>query len=270
VHPEVVSDDVAVDRKLRGSSGEHLVCGVLAQFNWAAALTREGVARTDVLAVNTDTGRTVTIQVKTTWREKKPKTVRPVGWRLGMKDILPAAAPTEWYVMVKLEGDAPAATSYFVVPRDHVAAAAWIVHRNWQTDPNAKPGTRNTSQAQAVVNEKVFADYKDRWDLLGTATDEIPVLLPTWCKKQCKLSRVGLPPDHPWSNQLPATGNWKNVYWHASRRPIEDLFVLPAAELTDPKPWADPETLRRAEEMGTYRSDRVFVVDAGAWQHDVH
>jgi hypothetical protein len=207
---EVASTDVLIDRKLRGSSGEHLVCGVLAQFNWAAALTREGVARTDVLAVNADTGKTVTIQVKTTWREKKPKTDRAVGWRLGMKDILPAAAPTEWYVMVKLEGDAPAATSYFVVPRDHVAAAAWIVHRNWQTDPNAKPGTRNASQAQAIVNETVFADYEDRWDLLGIATNKIPVLLPAWCKQRCKLSRVGLPPNHPWTNRLPATGNWTN------------------------------------------------------------
>ncbi len=188
------------------------MCGVLAQFNWAAALTREGVARTDVLAVNADTGKTVTIQVKTTWREKKPKTDRPVGWRLGMKDILPAAALTEWYVMVKLEGDAPAAASYFVVPRDHVAAAAWIVHHSWQTDPNAKPGSRNASQAQAIVSEKVFADYEDRWDLLGTATNKIPVLLPACCKEQCKLPRVGLPPNHPWRKrkQLPATGNWAN------------------------------------------------------------
>lgn len=113
MHPEVVSNDVSVDKKLRGSSGEHLVCGVLAQFNWAAALTREGVARTDVLAVSADTGKTVTIQVKTTWREKKPKTDRPVGWRLGMKDILPAAVPTEWYVMVKLEGDAPGCDQLF-------------------------------------------------------------------------------------------------------------------------------------------------------------
>jgi hypothetical protein len=186
------------------------VCGVLAQFNWAAALTREGVARTDILAVSADTGRTVTIQVKTTWREET-KTSWLAGWRLGMKDkdIVPAVAPTEWYVMVKLEGEAPAAASYFVVPRDHVAAAAWIAHQNWLTDPEAAPGTRNATQAQAVVKETVFADYKDRWDLLGTATDAIPVLLPPWCKKQCKLPRVGLPPDHPWSNQLPATGNWR-------------------------------------------------------------
>jgi hypothetical protein len=64
------------DRKLRGSAGEHLVCGVLAQFNWAAALTREGVARTDVLAANAETGRTVSLQVKTTW----VKTGRLANW----------------------------------------------------------------------------------------------------------------------------------------------------------------------------------------------
>jgi hypothetical protein len=53
-----------LDKKLTGSAGEHMVCGVLAQFNWAAALTREGVARTDVLAVNAETSRTVSLQVK--------------------------------------------------------------------------------------------------------------------------------------------------------------------------------------------------------------
>ena len=56
-----------LDKKLTGSAGEHLVCGVLAQFNWAATLTREGVARTDVLAVNAETSRTVSLQIKTAW-----------------------------------------------------------------------------------------------------------------------------------------------------------------------------------------------------------
>src|ERR1017187_3339650 len=48
---------------------------------------------------------------------------------LGLKDVLAAKAPSEGYVLVKLEGPAPAQTRYFVVPRDHVAAAAWIVQR---------------------------------------------------------------------------------------------------------------------------------------------
>ena len=68
-----------LDKKLTGSAGEHLVCGVLAQFNWAAALTREGVARTDVLAVNAETSRTVSLQIKTAWG----KTGRLANWLLG-------------------------------------------------------------------------------------------------------------------------------------------------------------------------------------------
>ncbi len=144
--------------------------------------------------------------MKTTWCNAG----KGAGWRLGMKDIFPATAPTEWYVMVKLEGPAPAATHYFVVPRDHLAAAAWISHQSWLHDPSAAPGTRNATQAQAVVYEPTFADYKNRWDLLDTATDQIPVLLPASYKERCQLRRVGLPSNHPWRKQLPATGNWKD------------------------------------------------------------
>jgi hypothetical protein len=48
-----------------------------------------------------------------------------------------------------------------------------------------------------VVYETAFADYKNRWDLLDTATDEIPVLLPALYKERCQLRRVGLPSNHP-------------------------------------------------------------------------
>jgi hypothetical protein len=51
--------------------------------------------------------------------------------------------------MVKLEGPAPARARYFVIPRKHVAAAAWIAHKNWFTDPTVKPGKRNAPQSQA-------------------------------------------------------------------------------------------------------------------------
>jgi hypothetical protein len=42
------------DQKLTGSAGEHFVCSTLAQLDWAASLTREGVARADILAVRAD------------------------------------------------------------------------------------------------------------------------------------------------------------------------------------------------------------------------
>jgi hypothetical protein len=192
----------SMDRKLVGSAGEHLVCSVLAQFNWAAALTREGVARTDVLAVNAETGRTISVQVKTRWVRAGLRCNFP----LGLKDIVPSTSPTEWYVMVKLEGSAPAGARFFVVPRDHVAAAAWITHQSWMTDPTVLPGTRNAPQNQARVWETVWLDYESRWDLLDGPTDSVPVLLPSSLRADQR--RVGLPPDHPWIQKVPKTGNW--------------------------------------------------------------
>jgi hypothetical protein len=43
-------------------------------------------------------------------------------------------------------GPAPGAPR-FGVPRDHVAAASWIVHTNWRTSPDVPPGKRNAPSA---------------------------------------------------------------------------------------------------------------------------
>jgi hypothetical protein len=141
------------------------------------------------------------VQVKTRWVRAGLR----CNWPLGLKDILPATSPTEWYVMVKLEGSAPAGARFFVVPRDH-AAAAWITHQSWLRDPNAPPGTRNTPQSQARVWEEVWKSYESQWDFLASPTDAVPVLLPRELRAAEK--RVGLPPDHPWSGNVPKTGNW--------------------------------------------------------------
>ncbi len=53
------------DTKLVKSAGEHWVCGVLSRLGWAAALTRDGVARTDILAAHSETGAMIEVQVKT-------------------------------------------------------------------------------------------------------------------------------------------------------------------------------------------------------------
>lgn len=56
-----------VDRKMTKTVGEHWVCAALARHGWAPALTRDGIARTDILAVGTRLAHrpTVEIQVKT-------------------------------------------------------------------------------------------------------------------------------------------------------------------------------------------------------------
>jgi hypothetical protein len=188
-----------INSKMVGASGEFLVCGILAQFRWAAAMTRDGIPMTDVLAEHADTGRSISIQVKTTWIRSGS-----ANWQFGLKDIGPAKSQTQWYVLVKLKSEEPpAASTFYVVPKDHVAAGVWIVHQNWRTDPAAKPGNRNTDVSRARASEIVFGKYKDRWDLLHTDANKTPVLLPPEYKDLSKLPRVGLPPDHPWHKGSP-------------------------------------------------------------------
>jgi hypothetical protein len=87
-----------------------------------------------------------------------------------------------------------------------VAAATWVVHQDWLTDPAARPGTRNATLDRARVRMEVWAGYEDRCDLLTTPTDEAPVLLPGWVRERALEARVGLPAGHPWREDLPGWG----------------------------------------------------------------
>ena len=186
------------DTKMTKLAGEHWVCSVMAQHNWAVALTRDGLERADVLAVHSISRAMVEVQVKTS-------SARPeANWPLGLKAQEPARSEHEWFVLVVL-GDSPAiGTRAYVVPRDHLSAATWISHQDWLTAPRVKPGTRNAGLHQARVRESVFAEYLDRWDLLEHPTPGVPVLLPTSYRKLARDPRVRLPPRHPWVKKLPS------------------------------------------------------------------
>jgi hypothetical protein len=98
-------------------------------------------------------------------------------------------------------GEPPGLPESYVVPRDHVAAATWIGHRAWLTDPEVAPGKRNAPLEQARIGAEVWSEYQDRWDQLGTDARSAQVLLPGWMREAMDLDRVGLPPDHPWCNR---------------------------------------------------------------------
>jgi hypothetical protein len=132
---DVVRDALAmVDRKMTKTVREHWVCATLARHNWAPALTRDGIARTDILAVGTHLAHrpTVEIQVKAA-SDRGSRT----SWPLGGITQLTAASEHEWFVLVLLP-KFPLAPRAFVAPRDHVSAATWIVHEDWRTDPSAR------------------------------------------------------------------------------------------------------------------------------------
>lgn len=184
------------------SAGEHWVCSVLARYGWGAALTRDGLERTDILAVQTEgPGRqTIEMQVKSV-RSRNDARVR---WQLGVKSQQPALSRHEWYALVMLDPYAPTAVPRtFILPRDHLAAAAWIGHMDWLTDPHAPPGKRNAGMDQSRVGIETVQPYEDCWDLLGTPTDNIPVMLPGRYRELAADPRVGLPQGHPWKKELP-------------------------------------------------------------------
>jgi len=184
------------DNKITKSAGEHWVCSVLSRFHWAAALTRDGIARTDILAVHED-GRHVSIQVKTTSPAKTPR------FMTGSKCLIPAVSTSEYFVLVALSEREWVSPRAYVVPRDHLAAAVWIEHQEWLTNPSVPEGKRNTPIGAARTSAAVFARYEQRWDLLNQPTNEIPVLLPPRFRALSQDSRVLLPPDHPWAAVAP-------------------------------------------------------------------
>ncbi len=193
-----------VDTKMTKSAGEHWVASVLSRHGWGAALTRDGLERTDILAVHTlPPRRTIEVQVKTANEVVGGVT----SWPLGLKSQLPELSDREWFVMVLMPSSPTAIPRSFVVPRDHIAAAAWIEHMGWLTDPTAEPGKRNVGPDRSRVIVDTWARYENRWDLLLAPTTECPVMLPEWMREASTLDRVVRNPDyewvHPWRDNPP-------------------------------------------------------------------
>ncbi|RKR74744.1 hypothetical protein [Frondihabitans australicus] len=190
-----------VDTKQTKTIGEHAVASERARRGWAPALTRDGLERTDILAVELAGRRTmIEVQVKAA-RGRGPR----LSWPLGEKSQQPALHPREWFVMVAIDDDVDAPLRFFVVPRDHVAAAAWIEHMNWLTTPGIAPGVRNVGPERSRVTLPTFAGYENAWSLLTKPTDEVPVALPPEFHTYAEdTERVGLPGGHPWREALPS------------------------------------------------------------------
>lgn len=126
-----------VDTKQTKTIGEHYAAAELARRGWAPALTRDGLERTDILAVHIGAKRRlVEVQVKTAMNTAW----KYVNWPLGEKSQQPSASGHEYFVMVGALTDLTTPPRYFVLPRAHVAAAAWITHQHWLTEPGIPAG----------------------------------------------------------------------------------------------------------------------------------
>jgi hypothetical protein len=71
--------------------------------------------------------------------------------------------------------------------------------------PSVAAGKRNAEVDAARVKFATWLGYEDRWDLLDNSAFDAPVLLPQRLRGFALEPRVGLPPNHPWTEHLP---NW--------------------------------------------------------------
>jgi len=189
------------DTKQTKTVGEHAVAAELARRGWAPAMTRDGLERTDILAVEQTGNRAmVEVQVKAA-RGRGPG----LSWPIGEKSQQPALNPREWFVMVAIDDLVTEPLRFFIVPRDHVAAAAWIEHMNWLTEPGIAHGVRNVGPERSRVTLPTFAGYENAWSTLAAPADEAPIILPPKFHSYAQeVTRVGLPLHHPWHTSLPS------------------------------------------------------------------
>lgn len=191
-----------VDRQMTKSIGEHWVCSELARRGWAPALTRDGIERTDILAVGTlleDRPR-VEVQVKSATQNGVLESVR---WPLGKLVPQFSRSDAEWVVLVSIPVELSEPPVGFVVPRDHVSAGAYIDHKNYVREGE---GSRQLNMERSHPGHHVFAGYRARWDLLERPATECPVLLPPGFEELACDEEIGVPTGHPWIQGMPAWG----------------------------------------------------------------
>jgi hypothetical protein len=185
---------MSITTGMTGVAGEYYVAAELSRRGWLATVTIKNAPGTDVLAQRVDTRWVVAVQTKTSragdkFALKGPKTIdepeRVADERL-------STAENEWYAFVGLkeEGERP---DFYVVPRNVVAGMIYLNHRDWLRKPG-RLRARNDGSMRYLQSAEVVG-YLDRWDLLDSASSEVPFLGdPLYMQLAAEIPRPG---GHP-------------------------------------------------------------------------
>lgn len=141
---------------LSGVSGEYFVAGELSRRGYIASITLRNTRGVDVLCSDSETIKTVGIQVKT-----NKGTTRT--WVLNQKaeDYF---SKNLFYVFVNLN-DNKKAPNFFIVPSNIVAKYCKKKHFTWLETPNKMGGKHKDSSMRKFDDPN--EEYLNKWDLLG-------------------------------------------------------------------------------------------------------
>ena len=177
---------------LIGAAGEYFVAAELSRRGWLATVTIKNAPGTDVLAQHADRPELlVAIQTKTTTGKDS--------WLLSKKDETPTSATHEWYVLVAM-GALADRPSFYVMPRNHVAAYLWVGHRNWLANSPSPAQSRKDSSMRNVFLSEI-QHYRERWDALEEPSG-MEFVPPGWWAKAVEV----VSEHHDWPQQAQLLG----------------------------------------------------------------
>ena len=122
-----------------------------------------------------------------------------------------ARSEHEWFAFVLIPSF-PQALRTFIIFRNHVCAATWIEWRILTNYLDSKQQCDDKSK-QIWISWVTWQRYEERWDLLGTPTSDIPVMLGVYHRHLAKNKIVDLPPGHPWDEEFP---EWPKFWGNGS------------------------------------------------------
>ena len=141
------------DKALTGAAGEHYIAFQLSARGYAVGLTAQGTRSADLLVTNLETGKSITVQVKTVLnafvRSRKWGPYRK--WRVGVSRARPQA--TFYYLFVDLKNDPSKSPDVFVVPSLGLEPLL-------EEYPN---------DAWCIICDKDKEAYLNRWDAIWDA-----------------------------------------------------------------------------------------------------
>jgi hypothetical protein len=170
---------------LIGAAGEYLVAAELSRRGWLATVTVKNAPGTDVLAQHFETGHVIAIQTKTTTGNDS--------FVLGAKDETPTRKTNEWVALVRL-GKLHERATFWLIPRNHVAALLWVEHKRWLAVPGRGGRVHKDNPIRNIRCAEVDP-YLEGWHWLTSPTSRIPYGLPDWFERE--VPTYGLPPGHP-------------------------------------------------------------------------
>jgi len=136
-----------------GIAGEYLVAGKLTLDGFHSAITLRNNEEADILATNSNTGKFIKVQVKTSQNKSR--------WPLSKKHEI--SVPNLFFVFLNIKSFDE--QMYYIISSAKLAELIKAGHEKWLKTPNKKGEKHNDTDMREFSDPE--NDYLNRWDLLN-------------------------------------------------------------------------------------------------------